>query len=248
MKFLIPTFVLAGAFGLACSSESSDPDPDPMTSGGSGGSDAMGTGGATSGAGGTGNNAGTTSGGQSTGGSGGSGDLGGNAGEAAEGGSGQGGSGGDPAEGGSDQGGSGGMDPGGPMLELTMEPTGVGGGDWADFVGTATFVEAEGAVTLTIEVTGCPDGEHAWHIHQNGSCGDMGNAAGNHWAVNGNPVGEQQDAVTCAGGTGMTSVEVPDTEWTLGEGDYSIRGHALMIHEGGVANPGDRMACVVIPE
>ena len=154
-----------------------------------------------------------------------------------------GGAGGDDASGG-----EGGMVSADPSLEVQLAPTGAGGPAWANFAATATFVESGGNVTLTIEATGCPDGPHAWHIHTNGDCGNMGDAAGGHWSVNGMLVGERQDALTCADDMGMTEVVVPSAEWTLGDGDYSLLGKSIVVHEGDVVTPGPRMACAVLSE
>src|SRR6478752_4773368 len=36
--------------------------------------------------------------------------------------------------------------------------------------GTATFVEADGGVEVTISVEGLTPGDHGWHVHEKGDC------------------------------------------------------------------------------
>ncbi len=145
-------------------------------------------------------------------------------------------------------GGAGGMENMSPSASATLAPTGLGTG-WESFSATATFVEEGGMVTLTVTAMGCPDGEWPWHLHTEGACGNEGNDAGGHWAVQGKNVGEQGSALSCSGGTGELTLSVAaegDIQWTVEAGDYSVVGHAIVVHEGTVASPADRVACGVI--
>jgi Cu/Zn superoxide dismutase len=148
---------------------------------------------------------------------------------------------------------------------------GAGGGGDADaqadimgtmnnnITGTATFTVNGDQVTLSVTMSGVDeDGNHGFHIHENGDCGDMGNAAGTHWNPEGNPHGAFDDGghlgdvgnIAISGGAGTLSVS---TElWTVGGGgETDVIGRAVMLHadedsQQPDANPGGRIACGVI--
>ena len=96
---------------------------------------------------------------------------------------------------------------------------------------------------LVINLTACPAGAHASHLHAMKDCGDNGNAAGNHWVPNGEMLGDY----TCANNTGMHMVEKPIATWTVGGPAASdVTKYSFMVHEMGGANPGGRIGCGVI--
>src|SRR5262245_18640187 len=47
--------------------------------------------------------------------------------------------------------------------------------------GTVTFVDGKEGLTVTVNVKGVPPGSHGFHIHEFGSCDDLGKAAGSHY-------------------------------------------------------------------
>jgi Cu-Zn family superoxide dismutase len=51
--------------------------------------------------------------------------------------------------------------------------------------GSATFTQVGAAVTLVIQVSNCPEGNHAVHLHELKDCGNNGLAAGDHWVPQG---------------------------------------------------------------
>lgn len=129
----------------------------------------------------------------------------------------------------------------------------------ANISGTATFTVDGDQVTLSVTVSGVPeDGNHGFHIHENGDCGDMGNAAGSHWNPEGNPHGAFDDGghlgdvgnIAINGGNGTLTVTTD--LWTVGGGgDSDVIGRAVMVHGGEDsqqpnADPGPRIACGVI--
>jgi Cu-Zn family superoxide dismutase len=109
--------------------------------------------------------------------------------------------------------------------------------------GTGTFTQNGQNVTLVIQVTNCPAGGHASHIHVNKNCGSNGDDAGGHWI----PQGEVIPEITCAAdGTGSATITPAAGTWTIGSGNGDVTTHALMVHVGNNGNPGGRMACGLI--
>lgn len=131
--------------------------------------------------------------------------------------------------------------------------------------GSAKFTtESDGRVKmiLNIEVPSKANKSVAVHIHENGECGDHGNAAGGHW----NPTNEQHgkwgDAHFHRGdignvkldANGKGTLELTTDLWQLG-GDETknILGRSIIVH-GGVddfvsqpsGNAGTRIGCGVI--
>jgi Cu/Zn superoxide dismutase len=237
--------VLAALLGLgllaSCSDDGGSPGPGPST------------GGASTAAG------GSSSGGAATGGSGGaapatggSSDSGGSGGAVAAGGSGGSDTGGAPS------GGAAGEGLGGGSGAAGDSSGGSGGGanngvvavaqiaavDNSAIAGTATFTQVGDTVTLVIELTGCPPGVHASHLHENKSCGGAGNAAGGHWSPNGEDLGNY----TCtAEGTVRHEVSRPTTVWTVGDaGVNDVTQFSFIVHAAGDPNAGARIACGLI--
>src|SRR5690606_17645022 len=62
-------------------------------------------------------------------------------------------------------------------LSLQMEPR-----SGSNVSGTVTFTEENGEVTMTAEISGLSEGQHAIHLHENADCSaDDGSSAGGHW-------------------------------------------------------------------
>jgi Cu/Zn superoxide dismutase len=133
--------------------------------------------------------------------------------------------------------GSGGTGGGQPTAVANL--TGVNGNT---VLGTATFTEGANATKLVIQLSGCPDGEHAVHIHMVKDCSDNGNAAGGHWVPNGENIGN----VSCVSDTGSLEVLKSVSTWTVG-GPNDVSLHALMLHAMSDAQgSGARIGCGVI--
>ncbi|MES1185837.1 MAG: superoxide dismutase family protein [Myxococcales bacterium] len=108
--------------------------------------------------------------------------------------------------------------------------------------GVARFTATGGRVELVVTLTGCSEGPHALHLHANAACADGGNAAGGHWA----PQGELIPDVVCgADGSGQLSFSSESGVWSLGAPASSdVLRHALILHTGpSQPDPGARIAC-----
>jgi Cu-Zn family superoxide dismutase len=128
--------------------------------------------------------------------------------------------------------------------------------------GTATFTKSGNTVSLTINITAAPAGEHGIHIHNVGMCGNNGMDAGPHWddtdTGSGNHhvpptgmghLGDLGNITIAAAGTGTLTHSKP--EWTMGDGAATdVVGRAIIFHEmmddGTMPSSGARWGCAVI--
>lgn len=135
-------------------------------------------------------------------------------------------------------------------------------------IGTATVSEAKhGGVSIKLALTGVPQGQHGFHVHEKGDCspamkdGKMtaGVAAGEHYDPGGSkshkgPKGQGHKGDLPALNATAKGIDQTVTAPRLKLSD--IRGRAIVIHEGGdnyadqPENGGGkgRVACGVIPK
>lgn len=146
----------------------------------------------------------------------------------------------------------------GPAAVATLTPTAPG----QTASGTVDFREmADGSVEVRVRLTGVPEGVHGFHVHENGSCADSGNAAGGHFNPAGAPHGAPSDPAHHAGDFGNVTADpqgVVNSTFTtrsvtVAPGPRSVVGRAVILH----ANPDDlqtqptgdaggRIACGVV--
>lgn len=147
-----------------------------------------------------------------------------------------------------------------PMSSITA--SGVG-----QSIGDITIVESSAGLEFKVNVSGIPDGEHGFHVHEKGNCGPgekdgkpvAGIAAGGHYDPSATKTHQGPDQaghlgdlpkLTSSGGKISGSVKIAAV--TLAD----VAGRSLMIHEGGdnySDNPENgggkgRIACGVVPE
>ncbi|MBX3431688.1 MAG: superoxide dismutase family protein [Hyphomonadaceae bacterium] len=136
-----------------------------------------------------------------------------------------------------------------------------------DAIGTVTIRDSAQGAIFDLNLYGLPPGPHGFHVHETADCGPMAHdgevtpagAAGGHW--------DPEDTGHHAGPTGdghlgdLPRIDVGDdgravlmlTAPRISDIDR-LRGHALMIHEGGdtytdtpeLGGGGARIACGVI--
>lgn len=128
--------------------------------------------------------------------------------------------------------------------------------------GTASFVETDGGVEVTINVEGLKAGDHGWHVHEKGDCSAPdAKSAGEHY----NPENKKHGAPDAAehhagdfgnltaGKDGKATKTFTMQNVSLGDGANSLVGRALIVHDKKddlktqpSGNAGARVACGVI--
>lgn len=136
-----------------------------------------------------------------------------------------------------------------------------------DAMGTITIQDSDQGAMFELNLYGLPPGAHGFHVHENADCGPMthdgevtpAGAAGSHWdpANTGRHAGPTGDGHlgdlpridVAEDGRANATLVAPRID-DIGR----LRGHALMIHEGGdtysdtpnLGGGGARIACGVI--
>jgi Cu-Zn family superoxide dismutase len=123
--------------------------------------------------------------------------------------------------------------------------------------------DGQEGVTIDINVANVPPGKHGIHFHENGSCDDMGNAAGSHFnpdkvkhglltkdgAKNAH-AGDMGNIEVAEDGTASMQIFLPGVN--LEEGSYALKGKAIVLHEKEddfgqpTGNAGGRIGCGII--
>ena len=128
--------------------------------------------------------------------------------------------------------------------------------------GTVTFTQTrDGAVDVNVKLNGVPPGVHGFHVHENGDCGDNGNAAGGHFNPMSTSHGAPDTPAHHSGDFGNVTADVNgnvNTHFTtrsitIDSGTSSAVGHAVILHANPddlttqpTGNAGARIACGVV--
>lgn len=111
-------------------------------------------------------------------------------------------------------------------------------------LGSINLSESDGNVTLKVSLSGVKDGEHGFHVHENGDCGpalkdgkkEAGLAAGSHYDPKATKShkgpgggGHEGDLPKLVAANGRIEQTVTITGITIAD----IVGRSLMVHEGG---------------
>jgi Cu-Zn family superoxide dismutase len=128
--------------------------------------------------------------------------------------------------------------------------------------GLLMFSQEGDTVSITAHIEGAPPGTHGLHIHEVGDCSsDDFKSAGGHFNPTDAPHGGPGDAERHAGDLGNIEVgedgsahlELVSNLITLGEGENSVIGRGVILHEKAddlVSQPtgaaGSRLACGVV--
>jgi superoxide dismutase, Cu-Zn family len=129
--------------------------------------------------------------------------------------------------------------------------------------GTVTLTDTSAGLKVDAHLTKMPPGQHGFHIHEFGSCDDMGKAAGGHYnpenAMHGMVVkdgimkahaGDLGNITAGTDGTATLEAVIPDV--TLSGSKASVAGRAFIVHEKvddfsqPVGNAGSRIGCGTI--
>jgi Cu-Zn family superoxide dismutase len=128
--------------------------------------------------------------------------------------------------------------------------------------GTVIFTEAAGGVRVEANLTGLSAGKHGFHVHEFGDCSAAdGSSAGGHF----NPTHQPHAGPTAehrhtgdmgnieADASGAAKLDYVDHSLSLGPGERSIIGRALIVHVKAddlktppTGDAGARVACGVI--
>lgn len=130
-------------------------------------------------------------------------------------------------------------------------------------IGEVNLSETASGLTITANISDAPPGEHGFHIHENGSCADAGQAAGGHFnpentqhgylpedGLNDAHAGDLGNIEIAQDGTGTLDVTVPGL--TLEEGKYAVSDLAFIMHAQPddfgqpTGNAGGRIGCGTI--
>ena len=131
--------------------------------------------------------------------------------------------------------------------------------------GKAVLEDTKDGLQISLKLENVPSGKHGFHIHENGSCADGGNAAGGHFNPDGLPHGLLfKDGITHAhagdlgnlviGPSGSGTFETVVKDITLAGGKHNVAGRAFILHEKEddfgqpTGNAGGRIACGVIEQ
>jgi Cu-Zn family superoxide dismutase len=136
----------------------------------------------------------------------------------------------------------------------------------SDVLGKATLKETSDGLSIDVALTGVPEGAHGFHIHQNGSCADQGNAAGGHFDPDHVQHGElMKDGFAhahagdfgniVANKEGVANLKLTLPKLNLSTTDqYGVAGRAIILHEKAdnfgqpTGDAGGRIACGIIQE
>lgn len=130
--------------------------------------------------------------------------------------------------------------------------------------GKATFVEKDGKVTFTANLSGLQPGVHAIHLHEKSDCSAPdGSSAGGHWNPTFKKHGKWESGEYHKGdignftadANGNGTITLTTDEWCIGCGDSTkdILGKGLIVHQGPddfvsqpAGNAGARVACSAV--
>ena len=145
----------------------------------------------------------------------------------------------------------------GPSVTATFAPK----GDNTTLAGTAVFSGEAGMVSIKVDLTGAPPGDHGLHIHETGDCSAPdAMSAGGHWnpgmQMHGAPgatahLGDIGNITVAADGTATHTAT--NALWEIGTGTtMDVKGKAVIVHAmpddfgQPTGNAGGRIACGVI--
>ena len=129
--------------------------------------------------------------------------------------------------------------------------------------GSVLFQDVPSGLRVSVRLSGLEPGQHAFHIHEYGSCENAGQAAGSHYNPLGAPHGFlPKDGIHRAHGgdmgnitaaeDGSANLELTLPKIALAHGKYAVAGRAVIVHEKKddfsqpAGNAGGRVGCGLI--
>ncbi len=126
--------------------------------------------------------------------------------------------------------------------------------------GTVQFEDTAAGLKVNVSLANVPPGQHAFHIHEFGSCADSGKAAGSHYNPTFSPHGQVlKDGIghahagdlgnITAGQDGKATLDAVIPNLALASGAYTVAGRAVILHEKvddfsqPAGNAGGRIGC-----
>lgn len=129
--------------------------------------------------------------------------------------------------------------------------------------GLVKFEDTKDGLKISAQIDNAPAGNHGFHIHEFGDCGDVGKNAGGHY----NPMssmhgqilkdgshhahmGDMGNITIADNGSGALEIVIPKV--TLTDSKYTVGGRGVILHEKAddfgqpVGNAGGRIGCGVI--
>lgn len=129
--------------------------------------------------------------------------------------------------------------------------------------GLATMEDTPDGLDIRIDIFKAPPGKHGLHIHETGSCAELGNSAGGHYnpelvkhglitqdGITGAHLGDLGNIEIASAGFGTLSILVPFL--TVTGAQYNVGGRSVILHEKvddfgqPTGNAGGRIGCGVI--
>jgi Cu-Zn family superoxide dismutase len=130
----------------------------------------------------------------------------------------------------------------------------------SDIRGEIKLEETKDGLKITGDLENIPVGEHAFHIHEFGDCGEEGKLAGSHYNPTQSPhghimkdgmkkahIGDLGNIVIGTDGSGHVDAVIPNLHLTGGK--YNVAGRAFIIHDKKddfgqpTGNAGGRIGC-----
>jgi Cu-Zn family superoxide dismutase len=129
--------------------------------------------------------------------------------------------------------------------------------------GLVKFEDTKEGLKISAQIDNAPAGNHGFHIHEFGDCGDSGKNAGGHY----NPMSSQHGQILKDGShhahlgdmgnitiaeNGSGAVEMVIPKVTLTDSKFTVGGRGVILHEKAddfgqpVGNAGGRIGCGVI--
>lgn len=148
----------------------------------------------------------------------------------------------------------------GPLRAATGEAKIKGTAEGSSISGLVQLEDTKGGLKVSADLESLSPGDHGFHIHEFGSCAEMGKKAGDHYNPLGHPhghvikdglkkahAGDMGNITVGEDGKGHLESVIPGI--SLAHGKYTVGGRAVIVHEKKddfgqpTGNAGGRVGC-----